>query len=86
MAEEQRVLILGMGSGDESSVILHLFPKVVEQLMQASEWFKRNPSEKYVEIILHGEKPDALIWSVSRNTLLSITSESLNPLQGITLH
>ena len=75
-SELQRVTVLGMLDGDgQNSVVLHLFPSAMSRVMIAAEWAKAHPEAEHVEIVLHGEKPDALIMTLPRIHLLGMVAD-----------
>ena len=75
-SELQRVTVLGMMDGDgQNSVVLHLFPPAVARVMIAVDWAKAHPEAEHVEIVLHGEKPDALIMTLPRINLLGMVAD-----------
>lgn len=84
--EMPRVTVLGMLDGDgQNSVVLHLFPSAMSRVMVAAEWAKAHPEAEHVEIVLHGEKPDALIMTLPRINLLGMVSELGRQEHGATL-
>jgi carbamoylphosphate synthase large subunit len=85
-SEMMRIALLGLLDEDgQNSVILQLFPSAISRLMAAADWAKANPQEDSVEIVLHGEKPHALIMTMPRATLLSMVADMERREQGITL-
>lgn len=64
----ERIAILGLLDQEgRNSVVLHLFP--------SAEWAKAHPEVEHVEIVLHGEKPDALSLTMPRAPLLGIAAD-----------
>lgn len=70
-----RVMVIGLVEGGENSIVLQLFPSAISRLHLAVDWAKAHPDAEHVEVILHGEKPDALIMALSRTALFSLMSE-----------
>ncbi|MBU2765832.1 hypothetical protein HAP94_06395 [Acidithiobacillus ferrivorans] len=84
--ELQRVTVLGMLDGDgQNSVVLHLFPSAITRVMVAAEWAKAHPEAEHIEIVLHGEKPDALVMTLPRIGLLGMAAELGRQEHGVTL-
>ncbi len=84
--ELQRVTVLGMLDGDgQNSVVLHLFPSAITRVMVAAEWAKVHPEAEHIDIVLHGEKPDALVMTMPRTALLVMAADMARQEQGITL-
>jgi carbamoylphosphate synthase large subunit len=82
----QRVTVLGMLDGDgQNSVVLHLFPSAVARVMSAAEWAKAHPEAEHIEIVLHGERPDALIMTMPRTALLVMAADMVRQENGVTL-
>ena len=84
--EMHRVTVLGLLDSDgQSSVVLHLFPSAMSRMMIAVDWAKAHPEAEHVEIVLHGEKPDALIMTLPRVALLGMVSDLDRQEHGATL-
>ncbi|MHB1641931.1 MAG: hypothetical protein ACYCS8_04650 [Acidithiobacillus sp.] len=84
--ELQRVAVLGMLDGDgQNSVILQLFPSAMARVIVAAEWAKAHPEAEHVEIVLHGEKPNALIMTLPRIGLLGMVADMERQENGVTL-
>lgn len=84
--EIQRVTVLGLLDGDgQSSVVLHLFPSAMSRVMVAVEWAKAHPEAEHVEVVLHGEKPDALIMTLPRIGLLGMVADLERQERGVVL-
>ena len=80
------VTVLGMLDGDgQNSVVLHLFPSAMSRVMVAAEWAKAHPEAEHVEIVLHGEKPDALTMTLPRINLLGMVADLERQEHGVTL-
>ncbi len=74
--ETLRVTVLGMLDKDgQNSVVLHLFPSAMSRVMIAAEWAKAHPEAGHVEIVLHGERPDALVMTLPRINLLGMVAD-----------
>lgn len=72
----ERIAILGLLDQEgRNSVVLHLFPSAASRLLRAAEWAKAHPEVEHVEIVLHGEKPDALSLTMPRAPLLGIAAD-----------
>jgi len=85
-SEMTRIIFLGLLDDDgQNSVVLQLFPSAISRVMAAADWAKANPKEDRVEIVLHGEKPDALVMTMPRASLLSMVADLERKEQGITL-
>jgi carbamoylphosphate synthase large subunit len=86
MENEMRIIVLGLvDDNGQNGVILQLFPSAISRVMAAVDWAKANPKEDHVEIVLHGEKPDALVMTMPRASLLSMVADMDRREQGITL-
>ena len=82
----QRVTVLGLLDSDgQSSVVLHLFPSAMSRVMVAVEWAKAHPEVEHVEVVLHGEKPDALIMTLPRIGLLGMVADLERQERRVTL-
>ena len=76
----------GMRDGDGRTIaVLHLFPAAIASIRSAAEWAKAHPEAEHVEIVLHGEKPDALIITLSRINLLGMVAGLGRQEHGVTL-
>lgn len=85
--EKPNIMLLGLGNGDENSVLMHLFPSAASQFFMASEWAKGHPKEEHVNVELHssGDGDMVLTLKIHRNVLLSMVAEAQRKADGITL-
>ena len=80
------IIVLSMRDGDGRTIaVLHLFPAAIASIRSAAEWAKAHPEAEHVEIVLHGEKPDALIITLSRINLLGMVAGLGRQEHGVTL-
>ena len=83
--EMQRVLVVGLQDGGQSSVVLHLFASAVARMLIAVEWAKAYPEAEHIEVVLHGKKPDALVMTLPRTALLALVADMAQQEHGVTL-
>lgn len=82
----QRITVLGLLAGNGlNSVVLHLFPSAMTRVMIAVDWAKAHSEAEHVEVVLHGEKPDALIMTLPRVGLLGMVADLERQERGVTL-
>ena len=79
------ILAIALMEKEESAVVMQLFPSAIARLMAGVEWAKSHPDASHVEIVLHGEKPNALVMTMPRAALLSLAADMSSVPQDITL-